>query len=194
MSEDERTQDLPKSDPQDEAGTVEMQPAPASRWAAVSVPARRHPVGMAVGSAIVGLVVGLVGGLAIEAAPMMSLTVGMVPSPAAVDRLVPGGPPPPGAPWESGPRMFDGPGGPPPPPGPGHHRPPGPGAPPLPGAQPPPPLGGPLPPPGDQLPAPSGGPMPARPGSVGPPGAETPGSSGPQPSPLPAERGGTTPG
>jgi hypothetical protein len=121
---------------------------------------------VAIGSAVVGLVLGLLGGVALDAHPMMSLTVGTAPAAGAADRPGPGGP------------SFGGPDGPPPPPlGPHHGGPRPPGGPPGAGMGP----GG-EPRPGDAAPTPPGAPGPARPAD---PGSATP----PQTPPLPAERG-----
>lgn len=107
------------------------------RWSGLREPAKRHPIGAALGAAGVGLVVGLLGGIAIDAHPMMSLTVGT--APYATQSPGPGAAPPP-APHEHGDgERGIGPAGPPPPPGergPGSGpRPPAEGAPPgAPGA------------------------------------------------------------
>jgi hypothetical protein len=166
MTDDERTQHISNDEPEtarisapSEQGPVATAP---SRWDTVTEPARRHPIGVAVGSAIVGLAVGLLGGIAVDAHPQMSLTVGTAPTPAA----------------------FDGPAGPPPPPGPDHHGPHGPGGPGGPGELPPPP-----PPPNGGPSGPGERPAPAPPQPQ--PGADAPGPGAPQTPPLPAERGGT---
>ncbi|WP_237571111.1 hypothetical protein [Mycolicibacterium lacusdiani] len=153
---------------------VDQAPVPQqSRWRAVREPARRHPIGVAVGTALAGLVIGFGTGVLVDAHPMMALTVGTDPIPAAPqhgpgwggdERPVP--PPPPGGPGAphgpGGPAGPGGPGGPDGPGGPG-----GRGGPEGPGEQapPPPPRGEQAPPRGEQPPAP----------------AEQP--------PLPAERG-----
>lgn len=207
MSNDERAQDVSVEESGGEADTAQINAAPEpapwtvpGRWAAITVPARRHPVGLAIGSAAAGLVLGLLGGLAVDAHPMMSLTVGTAAVPAAVDRPDPGGPPP-GPPGERGGPAFDGPQGPPQPPwarGPHHPGIEGPGGAMGPGGPPPAPGDGPRGPgiegpdggpgPGQRPPTPpNGGPSPTAPGAPQP---TNPGGDAPQSPPLPAERGG----
>lgn len=158
--------------------------AAADRWASVTRPARRHPVGLAVGTGLAGLVIGMLGGLAVNAHPMVSLTVGTAPAVAPADRPQPGVP---GAgPGLHSPGMH-GPGGPGGPGGPA-----GPGVPPPP----PPPGAGPG---GPADAGPAGPAGPPRPGErPAPPEAGTapgpkPDAEAPQSPPLPAERGGAAP-
>lgn len=76
----EHTDDTPETDRIPESQPHYAPPAAApeakERWASVREPARRHPVGAAVGAAAVGLVIGFLGGTLADAHPMMSLSVG----------------------------------------------------------------------------------------------------------------------
>lgn len=152
-------------------------------------PARRHQVGLAVATAAAGLLVGFLGGVAVDAHPMVSLTVGSSSEPGNFARPPAPGPGPdgPGGPGVFAPR-------PPMPPGPADGGPgaPGPGGA-GPGGHGPGPQG-----PGD--PGPGPGPRGAGPGDRGPagppPGPPADGEpAGPRPvppageaPPLPAER------
>ncbi|MEH3128788.1 MAG: hypothetical protein PGN27_02370 [Mycolicibacterium neoaurum] len=157
-------------------------------------PARRHQVGVAVATAAAGLLVGFLGGVAVDAHPMVSLTVGSTSEPGGFARPpAPGqGPEGPGGPGVFAPRppMPPGPAdGGPGVPAPGGHGPgahgPGPQGPGAPGPGPAGPNAGPGdrgpagPPPGPVPPA-DGDPAGPRPAPPAPPAGETP--------PLPAER------
>ena len=191
---DHDTDRIPESQPP-EPQYVAAVPAveKTGRWAAVREPARRHPVGAAVGAAAAGLVIGFLGGTLFDAHPMMSLSVGTAP----IAHQGPGGPGwDPRGPGEPG-HGPDGPGrhhGPDGPGGPGGLGGPGPGpdgpgwGPGGPGRQgpPPPPPGGP------GGPAGPGGPGgPAGPG--GPPAPPTGGTTGQTPGPGQAADPGTPP-
>jgi hypothetical protein len=180
-----------------ETAPEERAEAQPGRWESLQAPARRHPIGAALAAAGAGLVIGLLGGLAIDAHPMMSLTVGTTPSaPDLAGFHAPAGPPP--GPGPDGARAGGPVGPPPPPPGPG-----GPGLPP-----PPPGPGGPGVPPPPQAGPGGPGELPASPPQPGAAGGAGPAQGGPDrlppppagsvpaPSAPPAqngERGGQTP-
>lgn len=149
--------------------------AAADRWASVTRPARRHPVGLAVGTGLAGLVIGMLGGLAVNAHPMVSLTVGTAPAVAPADRPQPGVPgagPGLHSPGMHGPGGPAGPGVPPPPPppgaGPGGPADAGPAGPPRPGERPAPPEAGTAPGPKPDADAPQSPPLPAERGGAAP--------------------------
>jgi hypothetical protein len=158
--------------------------APAGRWAKVSEPAKRHPIGLAVGTALAGLVIGLLGGVALDSHPTMP---GHGPGLAAVDRQHSDAPYGPdgdrhgpageGRHGGGGPGEERGPGGRGGPRGPaGEGQ--GPGGAQRPDAPPPPPADG-----GAAPGAPTG------PGASAPARPANPGGEAPQQPPLPAERG-----
>lgn len=139
----------------------------ATGWQAGREPVRRHPLGAAVGAAAVGLLVGFLGGAAVDAHPMMSLTVG---STSTQDDAAQAPAPPPPTGGERGPGGL--PWGPPPGPAQPGGRGPAAGEP---AGPPPPPPSAPAPPNGEEAPAPP---------STGRNGAPQPSTS----APLPAER------
>ncbi|WBP95785.1 MULTISPECIES: hypothetical protein [Mycobacteriaceae] len=192
MSNDQRSQPdsgEPTSSSEVTAPVAHQEVAAQEPEIAEKRPARRHQVGVAVATAAAGLLVGFLGGVAVDAHPMVSLTVGSTPDPGGFARPpAPGiGPDGPGGPGMFAPR-------PPMPPGPADGGPgaPGPGGA-GPGGHGPGPQG-----PGD--PGPGPGPRGAGPGDRGPagppPGPPADGEpAGPRPvppageaPPLPAER------
>lgn len=198
MSNDQRSQPdsgEPTSSSEVTAPVAHQQVSAQEHDIAERRPARRQQVGVAVATAAAGLLVGFLGGVAVDAHPMVSLTVGSTPEPGGFARPpAPGqGPEGPGGPGMFAPRppMPPGPAdGGPGAPGPGGAGPGGHG----PGAHGPGPQG-----PGDPGPGPGPrGPGPVDRGPAGPPPGPVPPAdgepAGPRPvppageAPLPAER------